>query len=66
VISRAEQCRNRAADCEGPALLAKDPDTKSSFAEVARQWWDLARQIELIERDLSTLTVSLPADPIAI
>jgi hypothetical protein len=51
VISRAEQCRNKAADCEGLALLAKCRDAKISFIEVARQWRDLATQIELMERD---------------
>jgi len=66
VISRAEQCRNKAADCERLALLAKYPDAKNSFVEVARQWRDLAKQIELIERDSSGFCRSIPADPIAI
>jgi hypothetical protein len=66
MISRAEQCRNKAADCEGLALLAKYPDAKNSLAEVARQWRDLATQIELIERDPSVFDGSVLVDPIAI
>ena len=39
-------------DCKARlAVQAKDYDAKASFAEVARQWRELARQAEQLERD---------------
>jgi hypothetical protein len=37
------------------AVQAKDRDAKASFAEVAQQWRDLARQAKQLERDRGVL-----------
>jgi len=43
---RVQRYRDRADVCERMAARAKDLDAKASFDAVARQWRDLARQIE--------------------
>ena len=48
---RAQRFRERAEVCERMAAQAKDHEVKASFDKVARQWGDLARQVEQIEFD---------------
>ena len=48
---RVQRYRDRAEVCERMAAQARDHDAKASFDEVARQWRDLARQIEEMEFD---------------
>jgi hypothetical protein len=48
---RVQRYRDKAEACERMAVQAKDPDVKASFDEVARQWRDLARQVEQMEFD---------------
>jgi len=48
---RVQQYRDKAEACERMAAQAKDHDSKASFDKVARQWRDLARQVEQMEFD---------------
>jgi hypothetical protein len=45
----AEQCYDKARDCTLKALKAKDGEAKAEFFELAREWKELARQIEETE-----------------
>jgi len=47
----AQQCLDRARECERMASQAKDSDVKAAFEEVALQWLELARQKEDMERN---------------
>ena len=49
--SRVQSYLDKAAHCEALATAATDREARSSFAEVARQWRDLARQVEALETD---------------
>jgi len=42
---------DKAEECETKALQVKDPDVRSSFSQLARQWRGLARQVEKLERE---------------
>jgi hypothetical protein len=48
--SRAEQYRAQAAQCETAAAAAHDPKIKTTYADLAKQWRDLARQVDTLER----------------
>jgi hypothetical protein len=47
----AQQCLDRATECDRMALDAKDCDAKAAFMECARQWLELARQKKDLQRD---------------
>jgi phage anti-repressor protein len=47
----AQQCLDRARECDWMASQAKDHDAKAAFIECARQWQELARQKEELARD---------------
>jgi hypothetical protein len=47
----AQQCLDRARECEWMASQAKDRDAKAAFVECARQWQELARQKKELGRD---------------
>jgi hypothetical protein len=49
----ARQCFDRAEECGRMASQAKDRDAKATFIECARQWQELARQKEQLDRDRS-------------
>jgi len=51
VSQRANRYREKAEACDLMAAQAKSHDAKASFDEVARQWRDLARQVEQLEFD---------------
>jgi hypothetical protein len=51
----AQQCLDRARECEWMASQAKDRDAKAAFVELAQQWQELARQTKELERDRSKL-----------
>jgi len=42
---------DKAKECEIKALQAKDPDVRSSFSQLARQWRELARHVENLKRE---------------
>jgi len=46
---RVQRYREKAEVCERMAAQAKDQGVKASFNAVARQWRDLARQVEQME-----------------
>ena len=47
----AQQCLDKARECTLMASQAKNRDAKTTFIELARQWQELARQKEDMERD---------------
>jgi hypothetical protein len=51
VSLRAQRYREKAELCERMAAQAKTYEVRASFDEVARQWRDLARQVEQLEFD---------------
>jgi hypothetical protein len=51
----AQQCLDRARECDWMASQAKDQDARTAFVELARQWQELARQKEDVERSRSYL-----------
>jgi hypothetical protein len=48
---RVKQYLDKAEECERLAAQARNPDAKAIFAEIARVWRVLARQIGQWERD---------------
>jgi hypothetical protein len=48
---RVQRYLDKARECERLAAQAHDPDVKAAFAEVSRQWRELAGQVERSERD---------------
>jgi hypothetical protein len=51
----AQQCLDRARECDWMASQAKDQDAKAAFVELAQQWQELARQKEEVERNRPNL-----------
>ena len=51
----AQQCLDRARECDWMASQAKDHDAKATFVELVRQWQELARQKEGLERNRPNL-----------
>ena len=47
-MSKADEYRARAVECESQAEKAKSPDAKWQFEEAARRWHEMA---DLAERD---------------
>jgi len=47
----SQQCFDKAQDCTLMASQAKDRQAVAAFTELARQWQELARQKEGMERD---------------
>jgi hypothetical protein len=50
--SGAGHYRTKAAECEQKAKKARDPEVKRDFFELARQWREVAEQIERDGMDL--------------
>ena len=48
--SRAEEYRAKAAQCEAIATATPDPKIKAVYADIAKRWRDLARQVDTLER----------------
>jgi hypothetical protein len=46
----AKQCLDKARDCALMASQATDRQTIAAFAEISRQWQEIARQKEDMER----------------
>jgi hypothetical protein len=47
--TRAELYRQRATECEALAERANDADHKARLREAAKQWLDLAEQVEQLD-----------------
>ena len=52
---QVQRCLDKAAYCERMAAIASDADASLQFAEVAKQWQHLAKQIEELEAEQATL-----------
>jgi hypothetical protein len=52
---RAEEYRVRAAECEALAADVSDSKIKATYADLAKQWRDLARQVDTLERPVPKL-----------
>ena len=52
--TRAELYRQRAMECEALAERANDADRKARLREAAKQWVDLAEQIEQLDATKDT------------
>jgi hypothetical protein len=50
---RAERYRVRAAECDQAAKKFSDPESRTLYLDLAQQWRDLARQVEMLEREQS-------------
>jgi hypothetical protein len=50
MISPSEACKRRALDCERRATLATEPNDRSTYADLARQWRETADQAEDLDR----------------
>jgi len=48
--SRAQKYRERALDCEYLAGTIRDPVCRLDMIEIARQWRELAEQVELLDK----------------
>jgi hypothetical protein len=46
----AEECRERAIECEALAAVTDDPKLKATYEDLAKRWRDLARQVDTLER----------------
>src|ERR1700683_1334086 len=44
--TRADEHRLRAAQCQERAKEARDPEVRSKFKELARQWLEMANQVD--------------------
>jgi hypothetical protein len=51
---RAEACRAKAQHCERAGSLAVTLDVRLMYADLAQQWRELAKQIELPEQQTAT------------
>ena len=52
MTSRADVYLEKATDLERRAEEAKDPSIKQTLLNLAKQWRELARQVEDLDRDL--------------
>jgi hypothetical protein len=62
---QVEICRRKAAGCEWAAIMVTNSDDKALYANLARQWLEVAEQAQQLEerrlallRRLSTLSIS--------
>jgi len=46
VLPSANRYRDKAAECEQKAKEATNPEAKRDYAKLARQWRELAEQLE--------------------
>ena len=46
MASRAEEYRGHANECDQRAATARDSEVRSQFEELARQWREMANQID--------------------
>ena len=53
--SVARDARLKAVECEKRAAVARDPETRRYYIQLARDWWEMARQNQRLEADLRDL-----------
>jgi hypothetical protein len=49
--SRVERCLAKAQECERLAAQARDPVAKYTYNDIARQWREIAEQIQELARE---------------
>jgi hypothetical protein len=47
---QAEACRRKAAECEWAVVLATQPHLQAIYRDLARQWHEMAKHSEDLER----------------
>jgi hypothetical protein len=47
--------RVKAAECERLAATSRDPEIRRYYIQLARDWWEMARQGDQLEADLKDL-----------
>jgi hypothetical protein len=50
MANRAEECRLKAEQCEQTVKATTDPTEQRIYAELARQWRQMATQAEVLEQ----------------
>jgi len=63
MLSRAEEYRQRARDCEEAAEAASTVGMQSLFQVLREQWLDLANDVELLDRDRNKPSEPTDGDP---
>jgi hypothetical protein len=48
---RAERYRENASECERMAHGVSDPSIKAIYTDLAQQWWKMAEQVEILDRE---------------
>ena len=49
-MTRAEACLAKAAECDRAAVLAAEPNIRTTYSNLAKQWRECAAQVEALER----------------
>jgi hypothetical protein len=55
---RAARYRSKVAECERRTVLANDPTVRAEYADLARQWRELAQQIDGLSNLATTILKS--------
>ena len=50
MASRIGTCRQHAADCDRHAVLSADGNIRRQYLDLAKQWRDMAEQLEAMEQ----------------
>jgi hypothetical protein len=50
MITRADACRQKVAECDRLACSAGDAKIRESYRDISRMWHEMAEQAEALER----------------
>jgi hypothetical protein len=51
MVSRAELCLEKALECYRAAQRAQEKELKAMYLDLAKQWREMAEQVEMLERN---------------